>query len=151
MQRPAPGATRQGHPAGRAPSSHAGSAERSPGSRWLLVHALAVSARRHDVGLPHLGRVVGVMPDVGPRTGAAATLYATKLVMNGEREQEEAGSSASGPPARRPEREEASDIEREIRAPRPIYILGWTVEFVVFLFVLWGIVWVLLRTCSVVD
>ncbi|AUX27512.1 hypothetical protein SOCEGT47_081030 [Sorangium cellulosum] len=71
--------------------------------------------------------------------------------MNGEREQEEAGSSPSGPPARRPERVEASDIEREIRAPRLIYIIGWTVEFVVFLFVLWGIVWVLLRACGVVD
>ncbi|WP_434041018.1 MULTISPECIES: hypothetical protein [Sorangium] len=71
--------------------------------------------------------------------------------MNGEREQEEAGSSASGPPARRPERVDASDIEREIRAPRLIYIIGWTVELVVFLSVLWGIVWVLLRTCSVVD
>ncbi|WP_129355829.1 hypothetical protein [Sorangium cellulosum] len=110
-----------------------------------------VDVRRGGKRLPHLGRVVGVMPDVGPRTGAAATLHATKLVMNGEREQEEAGSSPSGPPARRPERVEASDIEREIRAPRLIYIIGWTVEFVVFLFVLWGIVWVLLRACGVVD
>ncbi|KYF65041.1 hypothetical protein BE15_28900 [Sorangium cellulosum] len=73
------------------------------------------------------------------------------MAMNGEREQEEAGSSASGPPARRPERVEVSDIEREIRAPRLIYIIGWTVELVVFLSVLGGIVWVLLRTCSVVD
>ncbi|WP_433936407.1 hypothetical protein AB3662_17145 [Sorangium cellulosum] len=35
-------------------------------------------------------------------------------------------------------------MEREIRAPRLIYIIGWTVELVVFLSVLWGIVWVLL-------
>ncbi|AUX40069.1 hypothetical protein SOCE26_014650 [Sorangium cellulosum] len=71
--------------------------------------------------------------------------------MYGEREQEDAGSSASGPPARRPERVEASDIEREIRAPRLIYIIGRTVESVVFLSVVWGIVWVLLRICNVVD
>ncbi|WP_044964313.1 MULTISPECIES: hypothetical protein [Sorangium] len=70
--------------------------------------------------------------------------------MSGDREQE-AGSSASGTAARRSGWVEASDVEREVKAPKPIHAFGHVVELMVVLGVVWGIVSVLLRSCQLVD
>ncbi|WP_437806838.1 hypothetical protein [Sorangium sp. So ce1078] len=70
--------------------------------------------------------------------------------MSGDRDQE-AGSSASGTAARRSGRVDASNIEREVKAPKPIDIFGRTVEFIVVLGLVWGIVSALLRSCHIVD
>ncbi|KYF59315.1 hypothetical protein BE08_17900 [Sorangium cellulosum] len=70
--------------------------------------------------------------------------------MRGDRELD-AGSRASGAAARRSGRVEASDIEREVKAPKPIHVFGHAVEFMVFLGIVFGIVSAVLRSCHVLD
>ncbi|WP_437733612.1 hypothetical protein [Sorangium sp. So ce1335] len=70
--------------------------------------------------------------------------------MSGDREQE-AGRPASGAAARRSAWVKASDIEREVKAPKPIDVFGRVVEFLVVLGIVWGIVAALLRSCQLVD
>lgn len=82
------------------------------------------------------------------RVGGAQRV--TEPVMGGDREQE-TGSPASGTAARRSGRVEASDIEREIKAPKPIHVFGHAVEFMVFLGIVCGIVAAVLRSCHILD